>query len=487
MIIRKKTEAAFNVIIIGAGPAGISAAYELCKKGTKKKILMVEAGKQYIQRFCLNDLQKSCHGCGGICNTISGFGGCVVYGDGLKISNLPSGQRLRDLYGARKLKRLSKKALQLFNDVVRIPTTFSGSNLPQKVEQVFKLQNIRIKKYPVSVVKESHLKRFIKYMYQYLGERIEILFETEMISLRREHRKGLFIVTTRSKSGTSKYFAQKVILAMGRKGTTCLNKMIKSLNIHTEHNDPSIGVRFEMSSKWLKKIGNLHPDFKASYTNKEGLKAKSFCFCGGNNGGRLRMARYYDSFSTPIVLLDGHITSERKDKERLLAGNFAVLTKLENTKRKKNLAKMIDKYMHLFSGHPIIQPLTSFHNKTQVNEDDDAWIKQLPFKPTLNALKTGSLHLLFEKEQHAIIIELFKRIMKSILILEKAKMEYNNFEKEVLVAGPEIEFIWSKVSLNSYGESSCPGLYIIGDAAGYAQGMIQSMIMGIGAAEHANK
>ena len=45
----------YDLVIIGAGPAGIFTAFELLKRGTKKKILMVEKGHAVECRHCPKD------------------------------------------------------------------------------------------------------------------------------------------------------------------------------------------------------------------------------------------------------------------------------------------------------------------------------------------------------------------------------------------------------------------------------------------------
>ena len=42
----------YDVVIIGAGPAGIFTAIELIRKGANKKIMMVEKGQPIEKRRC---------------------------------------------------------------------------------------------------------------------------------------------------------------------------------------------------------------------------------------------------------------------------------------------------------------------------------------------------------------------------------------------------------------------------------------------------
>ena len=90
----------YDVIIIGAGPGGIFAAYELLQHTNNLKIAVFEAGKPLHQRHCPIDGEKikSCIGCKS-CSIMSGFGGAGAFSDG-KLSLSPDvGGMLPELIG----------------------------------------------------------------------------------------------------------------------------------------------------------------------------------------------------------------------------------------------------------------------------------------------------------------------------------------------------------------------------------------------------
>ena len=81
----------YDVIIVGAGPAGYFSAYELMKKQPSLKVLLIDRGPDIYHRKCpvLNGLIKTCpmdaHGnfsCKPTCSMTSGFGGSGAYSDG---------------------------------------------------------------------------------------------------------------------------------------------------------------------------------------------------------------------------------------------------------------------------------------------------------------------------------------------------------------------------------------------------------------------
>ena len=73
----------YDVIIIGAGPGGIFAAYELMKKAPELKVAVLESGNPLEKRKCPIDGKKvkSCISCK-TCAIMSGFGGAGAFSDG---------------------------------------------------------------------------------------------------------------------------------------------------------------------------------------------------------------------------------------------------------------------------------------------------------------------------------------------------------------------------------------------------------------------
>ena len=81
----------YDVIIVGAGPCGYFASYELAKLDSNLKILLIDKGYDIYHRSCpvLKGKVKQCpqdiygkSGCFPACSMTSGFGGCGAYSDG---------------------------------------------------------------------------------------------------------------------------------------------------------------------------------------------------------------------------------------------------------------------------------------------------------------------------------------------------------------------------------------------------------------------
>ena len=62
-----------DVLIIGAGPAGIFTALEMVRRGSRKKILIVEKGQPVEKRRCPKSVVGHCVNCKPYCHIPPAF------------------------------------------------------------------------------------------------------------------------------------------------------------------------------------------------------------------------------------------------------------------------------------------------------------------------------------------------------------------------------------------------------------------------------
>ena len=67
-----------DVVIVGAGPAGIFTALEMIRKGSHQKIVMVEKGQAVENRHCPKDKTHKCVNCKPYCHITTGFSGAAA-------------------------------------------------------------------------------------------------------------------------------------------------------------------------------------------------------------------------------------------------------------------------------------------------------------------------------------------------------------------------------------------------------------------------
>ena len=92
----------YDVIIVGAGPAGIFTAIEMIQKKSQKKILIIEKGSPIEKRKCPKSVTKECVSCKPSCHITSGFSGAGAFSDGKLSLSYEVGGDLPRLIGATK-------------------------------------------------------------------------------------------------------------------------------------------------------------------------------------------------------------------------------------------------------------------------------------------------------------------------------------------------------------------------------------------------
>lgn len=455
----------FDVIVIGSGPCGITCATELSLDA--KHVALVESGCDYNERVCFVDQGCKCKNCS-ICKVMSGFGGCIHYGDAAKLSYYPSGKELYYKLGDSDYNDALKRALEKWK-------------IGEKsfVEPTIKEENnlFEIKQYPVCVMNSTKVKDFIEELRKSIecDSNIRLFLNSSAETITKNDDNYEVALN----SGESLY-APKVVIAVGRWGRTWLNERLDYLKIKYDEPIAVYGVRFEMPSKYLISLGKLHPDFKIRAKEK-GKKYKTFCFNGGENGGRVKLLNYgADRFT----LLDGHVLT--KIEEGFGKGNFALLTQAIKPKGftgtyQEYLLEIIERYKALNDispGKPICQSYDDFYEKKQqLNREYDG-------ESSIAELTYGNVFELFGEAEHAAFCKVCDSLFRYIYDHSGEKeIMYSEFLHEINVIGLEIEGMWNHIITNNEFETSSDGIYVGGDCTGESQGILQAIISGIAIAD----
>lgn len=455
-----------DVVIVGAGISGISAAISLVNENFKGKIRLIDFGKNHEDRHCFIDSGGYCKNCIP-CNTFAGFGGSVHYGDSAKLSCFPSGSRLLKLIGEEKAKVFQDMALSLFDK------TTDDFQIPEA-----NLLSINYKTYPLSLLDEIDTRELIKKWYKILevSKNIEIYFNTE-VSVIKQTKDGFEISTT---TKDKIFYSKKIVIAVGRQGFQWWKNEIRNLNI--SFNEPVIskGLRFICPNDLLYDASKFHPDFKTSILYK-GKKFKTFCFSIGKFGGRIKHARY-----NGFMLIDGHGIFDKTHSSSY--SNFAILTQILEDKKplsfdwvQKNLISPFILKNKKFPGKPLIQKYNDFKEK-KVSDINLSMITDF------NAMNYFSADLseFFNNIEHEGLCYVFEQLINEFYSLTGKIFSLDELVSKVYVLGMEIEGLWDVINVDSNMQSSIKDLYVIGDCAGIAQGILQSAISGCIAADSIN-
>ena len=89
----------YDVVIVGAAPAGIFTALELLRRGSRKKILILEKGQPVEKRHCPKAETGRCMNCKPYCHITTGFSGAGAFSDGKLSLSCEVGGDLPELIG----------------------------------------------------------------------------------------------------------------------------------------------------------------------------------------------------------------------------------------------------------------------------------------------------------------------------------------------------------------------------------------------------
>ena len=463
-----------DVVVVGAGPAGILAAHRIAASG-RLSVLLVEAGRHYTRRGCPVDRGNTCRGCSGICNVISGFGGSIHFGDGVKLSQFPSGRRLLETFGPDRARQLSTEALRVLcghDDPV-----FRG------VDPARGMPGVRLKDYPVADISSEGVRRLVERLYaSVIAEpRIDLRLRAQVISI--DGSAGDFTVRIAGTGPDLNRWTVRtghLVVAVGRRGQRWWRGEIRRLGMIYSDPVPSVGLRFECPVPMLAAAARAHPDFKTTM-HRSGVKVKTFCLCAGPGGGRVKFTDYGEH-----TLLDGHVIPEAGGD----VANFALLAQLRDDHGRPRSQDWIDTnilgpYRKLRTdrpGKPVLQWYPDFRSSELTCHSLADFARRAGFAPTLRDYQMADLSAILPDDVHAALCAVFEDLMTSFSLGRGTAADSVDLHR-VGVIGLELESLWDELAVTASMETSIPGLYACGDCSGLAQGILQAATAGLAAAD----
>ena len=444
----------YDVIIIGAGPGGIFAAYELVNKDKNLKIAIIEKGKSLDKRACPIDGKKikSCIKCD-TCSIMSGFGGAGAFSDGKYNITNDFGGTLYEHIG-------SDTAIELMHYVDDINVLYGGQDtkLYSTAKSSFKklcMQN-KLKLLDASV---RHLGTDINYvvlnnLYNELNKHVDIYFNTEVLDIKID--KNIYLVTTKSDT----YKAKNCIVSAGRSGSKWIQEICQKLNIETNSNRVDIGVRVELPAPIFSNLTDELYESKIVYrTEKYEDNVRTFCM---NPNGIV-----VNENTNGIITVNGH--SYEDDKLKTNNTNFALLvskTFSEPFKDSNSYGESIARLSNMLGGGVIVQRFGDLIRGRRTNEKR---LSKSTVTPTLSATP-GDLSLVLPKR-------ILDDIIEMIYALDKVAPGTAN--DDTLLYGVEVKFYNMEVAVDENLETIHKGLYIIGDGSGVTHSLAHASASGI--------
>ena len=316
----------YDVIIVGAGPAGIFTAYELKKQKPQSKILLVEAGKQIDKRHCPKDRTNVCVSCKPYCHITSGFSGAGAFSDGKLSLSYEVGGDLPNLVGAKTAQEFIDYTDKIYLDF-GADTKVEGIDNNNAVKEIrrkaiqggLKLVDCPIRHLGTEKAQEIYL----KIQNHLLEVGVEIKFDTLVKNLIIENNSitGALLTDSLTKKKNEEVFSNKVVVATGRKGADWLKDMCVEHNINHSAGPVDIGVRVELRNEVMESVNNVLYESKL-IGHPLPFKDKVRTFCQ-NPGGFVSQENYDNN----LAIVNGHsyknLKSDNTNLAILSSHNFA--------------------------------------------------------------------------------------------------------------------------------------------------------------------
>ncbi|MCW3135311.1 MAG: NAD(P)/FAD-dependent oxidoreductase [Methanophagales archaeon] len=449
----------YDIIIVGAGPAGLFAANEL---KDKMKVLIIEKGKDVEERNCPMEELGNCINCAQ-CNIMCGVGGAGTFSDGTLNLRPDIGGDLAEFCN-------HEMAWQLVNEVDRV---FLEHGMPDVLYKGNEEEIEELKRRAASVgasfvdINQRHIgsdktKDVIKSFKNDLTERgIEFMLNTCVTDLIIEKGEGVCkgVITDKGEEIRSRC----TILAPGRVGASWVEKLIKKHGIEAEYAGIDVGVRVEVLAITMNPVTRINRDPKFHIrTKRYDDFARTFCIneCG------FVVKEVYDDF----IGVNGHSMKTKKSENT----NFAFLVRVELTKPVENTTRYGRSIAKLATtiggGKPIVQRMGDLRRGRR-----STWggIGRNLVRNTLTDVTPGDISMALP---HRITMDIIEGLEKLNEIIPGVMSD------STLLYAPEIKFYAMRLKVDKNMETSVENLFAAGDGAGLSRDIVNAAATGILAA-----
>ena len=451
-----------DVVIVGAGPAGIFTALEMLKKGSRQKIIMVEKGSAIENRRCPKNQTHKCVGCKP-CHITTGFSGAGAFSDGKLSLSYEVGGDLPTLIGADLAQETINYADQIYLEF-GADTHIEGLEYEEERKEIRKRAihaGLKLVDCPIRHMGTEKAQDIYFAIERYLQENgVEIYFGYECSNLILEDDvcKGVSISNGRN---DLEIYAKHTVVATGRRGADWLEKLCAEHNIAHAPGTVDIGVRVEVRNEVMETVNRVLYESKlVGYPRPFKNKVRTFC---QNPGGFVSQENYDNN----LAVVNGHsykdLKSDNTNLSILCSHNFSVPFNqpIAYAQKVGELTNM------LANGQILVQRFGD------ILDGKRTWQKELAqsnIRPTLPDVVAGD-----------ITAAMPYRAMTNIIGFIQA-MDYvvpGFAAYETLLYSPELKFYSNRVKMDTNFNTSLQGLHCLGDSSGWTRGLMMASVMGV--------
>ncbi len=452
-----------DVVIVGAGPAGIFTALEMLRCGSHKNIVIIEKGRSVEKRVCPKSKTKKCVNCKPYCNITTGFSGAGAFSDGKLSLSCEVGGDLPMLIG-------EDVAQETIDYTDKIYLEFGADTHVEGLENTEEVKAIRKraigaglklvdcpirhlgteKAHDLYLAIENHLR----------DNGVELVFGYECTDLIIKDGACLGVSITNG-SSCEDIYADHVVVATGRRGADWLEKICAEHNIAHQPGTVDIGVRVEVRNEIMERINEVLYESKLiGYPQPFKNKVRTFC---QNPGGFVAQENY----DNDLAVVNGHSYKELKSDNTNLAilcsHNFS-----EPFNQPIAYAQKVGELTNMLgAGHILVQ------RYGDILDGKRTWPKELAqsnIRPTLPDAVAGDITAAMP----------YRAMINIINFIQAVDQVVPGFASiETLLYSPELKFYSNRVKMDKDFNTNLRGLHCLGDSSGWTRGLMMASAMGV--------
>lgn len=451
-----KTE--YDVIIVGAGPAGMFAADELAGR---LDTLIIDQGRDIDKRECKMKRRGICTHCDP-CDIMCGVGGAGTFSDGTLNLRPDVGGDLAEQTGD------AEYAWELVDHVDKV---FVRYGAPDQM-YIPKGEEVELLKRRAAAVGA----RFIEITQRHigsdnapvvinnfekdlLGRGVEFLLSTKVDDLIIENNTCVGVLLKDGRAIRSRF----TIIAPGRVGAEWIDEVVKKHNIGAKYAPIDVGVRVEVPAIVMDPITKINRDPKFH------IQTKTYddfvrTFCTNEHGFVVK--EEYEGF----IATNGHSMRNLESENT----NFAFLVRVELTEPIENTVRYGRSIAKLATtiggGKPVLQRLGDLRRGRRSTQ------ARLVKNTVINTLKDVTPGDISMALPHRIVTDIREGLEVLNEIIPGVASD------STLLYAPEVKFYSMQVLVDRNMESSVKNLFAAGDGAGLSRDIVNASATGVIAA-----
>ena len=449
----------YDVLIVGAGPAGIFAALEL-SQWPDLRIAILDKGPDIDRRRCFDrEPGGKCRNCQP-CAILTGWGGAGAFSDGKLTLSHAVGGHLPEIQGKEQTDQLIREIDEIY---VRYgaPALVHGTR-SDEIEQLEKraaLAGLRFVSVPIRHIGTERCVTIMRRMRDdLLDKKIDIRTRTPVSRILTSNGLVRGIETAKGEQ----IEADAVIIAPGREGASWLRTTAQDLHLTQERNPVDVGVRIELPATVLEPITKLVYESKFIYYTKSfDDKVRTFCMCP--------YGEVSTEYAEDVMTVNGHSFADRQTANT----NFALLVSKNFTEPFDDpiaYGKSIARLANLLSGGIMVQRLGDLESGRRSTRER---LTRSIVTPTLLSATPGDLNLVLPYRYVRDILEMLHAL---------DEIAPGVASRHTLLYGVEVKFYSNRLYLSPEMETEVENLYACGDGAGVTRGLVQASASGLVAA-----